>query len=142
LGDLPTLREINELIGITETGAEIDAPAESPEPITAGTPIPDGGEPVEKPQRVADGPAAAAEGCSIDGEQTRPDLDAPTVADGPASAAAGAAFPTADPTATPELGEDGGNSEDPGTDGRSGAAADGASSATAGAPPGQPAATA
>ena len=61
LGDLPTLREINELIGITETGAEIDAPAESTQPITAGTPIADEREPVEEPQRVVDGPAAAAE---------------------------------------------------------------------------------
>lgn len=115
LGDLPTLREINELIGITETGAEIDTPAESTQPITARTPIADEREPVEESQRVAAGPAAAA---------------------------AGAAFPTDDQTATPELGADGGRGEDPGADGRSGATAGDASSATAGAPTGQPASSA
>ena len=31
LGDLPTLREINELIGITETEASRDAPAKHPD---------------------------------------------------------------------------------------------------------------
>ncbi len=106
LGDLPTLREINELIGITETGAEIDAPAESTQPITVGTPIAGERESVEGPQRVVAGPAAAAEPCPVDGERTRPDLDAPTVVAGPAAAATGAAFPTDDPSATPELGAD------------------------------------
>lgn len=123
LGDLPTLREINELIGITETGAEIDAPAESTQPITARTPIADERQPV-------------------DGERTRPDVDSPTVVAGPAAAAAGAAFPTDDQTATPELGADGGGGEDPGAGGRSGATAGDASSATAGAPTGQPASSA
>ena len=142
LGDLPTLREINELIGITETGAEIDAPAESTQPITARTPIADEREPVGESQRVAAGPAAADEPCPVDGERTRPDVDSPTVAAGPAAAAAGAALSTDDPTATPELGADGGGGEDPGADGRSGATAGDASSATAGAPTGQPASSA
>lgn len=142
LGDLPTLREINELIGITETGAEIDAPAESTQPITARTPIADEREPVGESQRVAAGPAAAAEPCPVDGERTRPDVGSPAVVAGPAAAAAGAPLPTDDPTATPELGADGGDGEDPGADGRSGATAGDASSATAGAPTGQPASSA
>jgi segregation and condensation protein B len=123
LGDLPTLREINELIGITETGAEIDAPAEPTDPITARTPIADERQPVEESERVADGPAVAPESGSANGRRTRPDVDAPTVIAGPAGAAAGAAFPTDDPTATPESGADGGGGEDPGADGRPGAAA-------------------
>jgi len=141
LGDLPTLREINELIGITETGAEIDAPAESTQPITARTPIADEREPVGESQRVAAGPAAAAEPCPVAGERTRPDVGSPAVVAGPAAAAAGAALPTDDPTATPELGADGGG-EAPGADGRSGATAGDASRATAGAPTGQPASSA
>ena len=139
LGDLPTLREINELIGITETGAEIDAPAESTQPITVGTPIAGERESVEGPQRVVAGPAAAAEPCPVDGERTRPDLDAPTVVAGPAAAATGAAFPTDDSSATPELGADRGVGEDPEADGRSGATAGDANNPTAGAPTGPPA---
>lgn len=106
LGDLPTLREINELIGITETGAEIDAPAESTPPIADQPPVVDEREPVEEAERFADGPAAAA---------------------------AGAALSVDDPTAATESGPDRGGGEDPRADGRSGAATGGASVATAGA---------
>ena len=106
LGDLPTLREINELIGITETGAEIDAPAESTPPIADRPPVVDEREPVEEAERFADGPAAAA---------------------------TGAALPVDDPTAASEWGPDRGGGEDPRADGRSGAATGGASVAPAGA---------
>jgi segregation and condensation protein B len=106
LGDLPTLREINELIGITETGAEIEAPAESTPPIADRPPVVDEREPVEEAERFADGPAAAA---------------------------TGAALPVDDPTAAAEWGPDRGGGEDPRADGRSGAATGGASVAPAGA---------
>jgi segregation and condensation protein B len=36
LGDLPTLREINELIGITESGAETPPSADGPQPAADG----------------------------------------------------------------------------------------------------------
>jgi segregation and condensation protein B len=114
LGDLPTLREINELIGITETGAEIDAPAESTPPIADRPPIVDEGEPVEEVERVADGPAAAA---------------------------AGAALPVDDQAAAVEWGPDRGGGEDPRPAGRSGAATDDASVAAAGASEEWPAAS-
>jgi segregation and condensation protein B len=106
LGDLPTLREINELIGITETGAEIDAPTESTPPIADRPPVVDEREPVEEAERFADGAAAAA---------------------------AGAALPVDDPTAATESGPDRGGGEDPRADGGSGAATGGASVAPAGA---------
>jgi segregation and condensation protein B len=114
LGDLPTLREINELIGITETGAEIDAPAESTPPIADRPPIVDDREPVEEAERVADGPAAAA---------------------------AGAALPVDDQAAAAEWGPDRGGGEKPSPDGRSDAATGDASVATAGASEERPAAS-
>jgi segregation and condensation protein B len=110
LGDLPTLREINELIGITEPGAEIDAPAESTPPIADRPAISDEREPIEEPERFADGPAAAS---------------------------AGAALPIDDPTAATEWGTDRGAGENLRPDGRSGAATSDAGVAPAGASEGQ-----
>jgi segregation and condensation protein B len=133
LGDLPTLREINELIGITETGAEIDAPAESTQPVAVRTPLGDERGPVEESQWAAAGPAAAPESLPVDGERTRPDVDSPPVVAGPAAAAVGAAFPSDDPAGTPESGAAGACGEEPGADGQSRAPAGDASSATAGA---------
>jgi segregation and condensation protein B len=61
LGDLPTLREINELIGITETGAETSPSTDGPQPATDG------------PQPTADASHATGE--------PGPDVDRSAVAD-------------------------------------------------------------
>jgi segregation and condensation protein B len=61
LGDLPTLREINELIGITESGARAHTPAEGSQP-SAESPQPGAG-----PGPVSDEPVAPAHGLEVSG---------------------------------------------------------------------------
>ena len=57
LGDLPTLREINELIGITESGAESPPPTDGPQPAADAHAV--AGEPGSDTDGSADAPDIA-----------------------------------------------------------------------------------
>jgi segregation and condensation protein B len=93
LGDLPTLREINELIGITEGGADVDAPVETSGGVPEPTPdAADAGQTVDGPDGSAPEPVAAID----EAEAGSPGSSA--VADHSTHAAAGdESPPAADP---------------------------------------------
>jgi segregation and condensation protein B len=92
LGDLPTLRDINELIGITEGGADIDAPGEPPggdaEAIDDGAGTP--GAPGD-----ADGVAAAADDDAGPGDTAATDEAEANASAGPPAAAGDSPEPPA-----------------------------------------------
>ena len=94
LGDLPTLREINELIGITEGGVDVDAPVETsggdPEPTPDQTDAaqavdgpdgstPDPADPVDEAETGAPGSSADADRSddAAAGGKTPPAADPP-----------------------------------------------------------------
>ena len=76
LGDLPTLREINELIGITESGAGTHPPADGSRPAA------ETGQASVEPRSDTDGPAVASE--ASEGSCV---LESPSGDERPASAA-------------------------------------------------------
>jgi segregation and condensation protein B len=91
LGDLPTLREINELIGITETGAETPPQTHKPQPAADGVqPAADAGHTEGEPGPDVDGSAVASDAC--DGAR---DLDSSAGHGRPVTASSDAGRPAA-----------------------------------------------
>jgi len=91
LGDLPTLREINELIGITESGAETPPSADGPQPAA------DGPQPAADAHHADGEPGSAMDRSAVandapDGEQV---LDSSPADERPAAASSAADQPAA-----------------------------------------------
>jgi segregation and condensation protein B len=98
LGDLPTLREINELIGITESGAGAHPPTEGSQPA-AESPQSSAG-----PGAVIDEPVAPAHGSPVSGGIASSVADERGTASTPGTDRAATAGPATDapPTETPQ----------------------------------------